>query len=261
MDEKKLTYFINKAKEANVNAFVMDAQSSSYKKCIIPWKNVKMCYDNKIHPIARIVVFPAGLKTFPIANSVIESKLEIAESACKAGFKEIQFDYIRFNDSRALKFLKYNDRYKFVESFLVKARERIKKYDVKITADIFGRIPFNNNDIIGQQMESLDKVVDIILPMAYPSHYWTREMRLNPYRTVYLTSKKAKDRAKNAEIVSYIQAFKMKMGNWDFAKYQKEQIRAVHDAKIKGYIFWNAKQLYDTTFTVIKNYYSDKAKI
>jgi len=79
----------------------------------------------------------------------------------------------------------------------------------------------------------------------------------DPYQTVYLTSKKGKDRVKSAEIVTYIQAFKMKLGpsGLTYNKYIEEQIRAVHDAGVRGYLMWNARQDYAVPLQVVKNYY------
>ena len=84
-------------------------------------------------------------------------------------------------------------------------------------------------------------------------------MMSDPYYTVYLTSKSAKNRSKNAEIVTYIQAFKMKISksNLTYEKYIEEQIKAVHDAGIKGFILWNASQKYEEPFNVMEKYYKD----
>ncbi len=258
----KLKEFTERAKASNINSFVLDVQSSKLAKCIVPAENVQYCKDNGIHPIARIVIFPDGLKNWPVSDEYIQDKLEIAESACINGFTEIQFDYIRFNDSNSNKSLKINDRYAFIEGFITKAREHLKKYNVRIGADIFGRIPLNVDDIIGQKMESLDKVVDIICPMAYPSHYtWSKKLQKDPYFTVLQTSKKAKERVKKAQIVTWIQAFKMKLYDMPYDKYINDQIRATHDAGIKGYFLWNARQDYDVPFQVVKNFYSKNSSL
>ena len=74
-------------------------------------------------------------------------------------------------------------------------------------------------------MESLDKVIDVICPMAYPSHYtWSKKLQKDPYHTVYITSKRAKERTKKAEIVTYIQAFQMRLYGMPYGKYVIEQI-------------------------------------
>jgi hypothetical protein len=257
----KLKSFVELANDAGINTFVLDVQGSSYKKSIVPNDNVQYCIDNGIHPIARIVIFPDGLKHWPVTETYLKEKLDIAESACKNGFKEIQFDYIRFDDSSRNRHLSNAQRYKFIEDFIVRARKQLEPYNVKIAADVFGRIPLNKNDIIGQQMESMDKVVDFICPMAYPSHYtWSKKLQTDPYYTVYITSKRAKERAKKAEIVTWIQAFQMKLYGMPYDKYINKQIKAVHEAGIRGYFLWNARQDYDVPFKVVKEYYKSADK-
>ena len=258
----KLKKFVSMAKDAKINCFVMDVQSAKYAKCIVPAENVQYCKDNGIHPIARVVMFPDGLKNWPVSEEYIKERLDVAESACKNGFKEIQFDYIRFNDSGRNKHLKKTDRYAFIEGFISRSKEHLKKYNVKIAVDVFGRIPLNVHDIIGQKMESLDKVADIICPMAYPSHYtWSKKLQKDPFYTVFITSKKAKERVKNAEIVTYIQAFKMKLYNMPYSKYIENQIRAVHEAEIKGFLMWNARQDYRVPLAVVKDFYTKNSRL
>jgi hypothetical protein len=258
---EKLKKIVEQAKAASINVLVMDCQSSKYKECVVPEENIKYCIDNGIHPVARVVLFPDGLTYYPVPQSVIEERLTIAESACLKGFREIQFDYIRFNDSNRLKNLTLDDRYNFISGLLSKARDYLKKYNARIAIDVFGRVPLNQGDIIGQRMENLDGAVDIICPMAYPSHYtWSKKMQDDPYYTVYTTSLKADERTKNAEIVTYIQAFKMKLGANAYDHYVREQIKAVHESGVKGYIMWNARQDYAVPFQVAKEYYSKNPK-
>jgi hypothetical protein len=253
---KKLQELVAKAKAANINTMVLDVQSAKHVKCMVPETHVQYCKDNGIHPIARIVVFPDGLKKYPVPESYLEDRMSIAEDSCKNGFKEIQFDYIRFHDSGSTRHLTHSQRYRYIEDILTRARNRIKKYNVRIAADVFGRIPLNNDDIIGQKIESLDKVADIICPMAYPSHYtWSKKFYSDPYYAVHETSIQARLRSKNAMIVTYIQAFKMKMGSIPFETYIQDQLRAVYDSGIKGYIMWNARQEYDIPLAVVKGFY------
>ena len=259
---EKLKSFVERAKGAGINTLVMDVQSAKFAKCIVPAENVQYVKENGLHPVARVVIFPDGLRDWPISEAYIKDKLDIAESACKNGFREIQFDYIRFNDSNRNKHLKYQDRYAFIEGFIIRARKQLEPYKVKLAADVFGRIPLNVDDVIGQRMESMDKVLDMICPMAYPSHYtWSKKLMKDPYFTVLTTSKKAKDRVKKAEIVSWIQAFRMKLYDMPYDKYISDQIKAVHESGIKGYFLWNARQDYDIPLQVVKAYYAKNSKI
>ncbi len=263
-DAAKLRQYIEASRASNINTIVIDVQIGTRDTCQVPAENVAMCLENGMHPVARVVVFADGLSHWPVDPSVIANRLKVAEDACRKGFKEIQFDYIRFTDYSVRGKVSLSERYAFIEGFLARAREHLKQYNVRIAADIFGRIPLNANDPIGQRVEGLDKVVDIICPMAYPSHYtWSKKLMADPYYTVFLTSKKARERTKKAEIVTYIQAFQMKVGmsGLSFDKYIEAQIKAVHDAKVRGYILWNARNDYRVPLATVRGYYSESGRI
>jgi len=165
---EELKVWVERAKRANMNSIVIDVQNLRQQRVSIPKENIQYLLDNGMHPIARIVIFPDGLKVFPPPDGLLQDRYDAAIEAARIGFKEIQFDYIRFNDSNIVKNITLEQRYAFVEGILSTLREKVKDYNVRTAADIFGRIPFNRGDIIGQRMESLDPVVDVICPMAYP---------------------------------------------------------------------------------------------
>jgi hypothetical protein len=225
----KLKSFIILAKKSGINTMVIDVQPSPTGSCVIPKENVDLMLANGIHPIARVVCFDDGLKTFPVPESVLQNKLNYARTSAEAGFKEIQFDYIRFNDYGILTRIPLQKKYDFIEGFLARAKAELKPYNVKVAADIFGRIPLNTGDSIGQRIEGLDKVIDVICPMAYPSHYtWSEKMMSDPYYTVFTTSVRARERSKQAEIVSYIQAFKIKVSKsgLTYDEYVRQQMKS-----------------------------------
>jgi hypothetical protein len=263
-DINLLKNFITKAKAAGFNAVVIDVHNESNNKFLIPKENIDFVISQGLYTIARVVMFPDGLKVYPIPEELIKGRLELAKKACEIGFREIQFDYIRFNDYGILKHVPLEERYKTIEGFLARAKNELAVYNVRVACDIFGRIPLNTNDTIGQRMEGLDQVVDVICPMAYPSHYtWSKKLMADPYYTVFITGKRAKERTKNADIVLYIQAFKIRvaMSGLSFQEYMAKQIQAAHDAGVKGFIWWNASQQYDEPFAVTKEFYSTyKAK-
>lgn len=258
-DTATLKRFIAQAKQSHVNTFVIDVQRGASPHCAITKENVDLCLQSGIHPIARVVVFTDGLSHYPVSQELINNRLSVAREACINGFREVQFDYIRFTDYRVRGRVPLEERYQFIEGFLLNARNHLKKYNVKTAADIFGRIPLNKSDAIGQRMEGLDKVVDIICPMAYPSHYtWSRKLQSDPYHTVFLTSKKANERTRKAEIVTWIQAFKIRVdiSGLSYDKYVSAQVKATHDAGIRGFILWNARQDYQVPLKALRDYYS-----
>lgn len=103
--------------------------------------------------------------------------LDLAEEACAAGFDEIQFDYVRYPDGFGSSAVfdggaDADQRPQFIKSFLAEASAALNPNGCAVAADIFGFITSTPTDGgIGQQLEELAEVVDVLSPMLYPSHY------------------------------------------------------------------------------------------
>ncbi len=103
--------------------------------------------------------------------------LDIATEACSLGVDEIQFDYIRFPDSRrpSATFdgpIDPVSRVETINSFLEEARNLLWPMGCAVAADIFGFLTTVPDDGgIGQQWEQITEVLDVVSPMLYPSHY------------------------------------------------------------------------------------------
>ena len=103
--------------------------------------------------------------------------LDLAVEVCEAGVDEVQFDYIRFPDSRrpSATFdgpIDPDSRIRAVTSFLEEARSLLWPMGCAVAADIFGFLTTVPDDGgIGQQWESVTQVLDVVSPMLYPSHY------------------------------------------------------------------------------------------
>lgn len=252
----RLRYFVEQMKRHHLNVAVLDLQDAvKFNTYMVPRANVLYCITNGIYPVARIVVFPYGLKHYPVNRAYLESRFRLAERAARAGFPEVQFDYIRFEDSNRLSSVSSGQRYAVVEGFLREARTRLRKYGVKVSADVFGRVALNRHDKIGQRLEGLDSVVDIICPMVYPSHFgWSKQMMANPFYTVRKSAHVAAGRLKQAGLVMYIQGFVMRVrySGLSLEQYIVEQIRACEQAGIRGFIVWNAAQRYQPTFDAMR---------
>lgn len=103
--------------------------------------------------------------------------LDLAVEACGLGVDEIQFDYIRFPDSRrpSATFegpIDPDSRVATINSFLEEARALLWPMGCAVAADIFGFLTTVPDDGgIGQQWEKITEVLDVVSPMLYPSHY------------------------------------------------------------------------------------------
>ncbi len=114
--------------------------------------------------------------TDPFKPEVRAYNIAIATEAAKAGFDEVQFDYVRFPDSTTKLIVSgptdEQHRIEAISSFLGEAHAALVPYNVFLSADIFGYTFWNTNDTgIGQQLNHLVDKVDYICPMLYPSGF------------------------------------------------------------------------------------------
>jgi hypothetical protein len=243
--------------------------------------------EHNIYPIARIVVFkdtilaekkPAysfvnpdgtvwknkakGGSSFvnPYMKEVWDYNVAIAKEAIKVGFKEIQFDYVRFPEGfeKRADVLKYQkdarSRTDAVSGFVKYAKEQLTPLGVRVSVDIFGyaaSVPAA--DGIGQDFNKISMNVDVISPMIYPSHYtagWfdSKVPDAAPYRTI---DGAMKDTHKKLEAITalkpiirpWIQDFTAPWipGHIQYGKHEvDEQIRALKDNGVDEFLLWNS---------------------
>lgn len=246
---KQFPAFLKTAAASGMNTLVIDIQPS------LPSAEVmKAIHEAGFYTVARVVVFPDGLKTYPAPNGYVERIMDRCEQGAKSGFAEVQLDYIRFADNLHVPGLTLEKRYRYLSGLLRRFEERLRPYRVRLGGDIFGRIAFNRNDIIGQKIEVFDAHLDTIYPMLYPSHFYGDAFRRRqPYRTVLDGTRDSRSRARNSRIIPYIQAFSMKVGESGLSldDYIRAQIDGAKDAGGGGYIVWNARNDYRPFFRAL----------
>lgn len=243
-----------------------------------------------IYPIARIVVFKDTILAEkhpeysfrkqdgsvwsnnngdkfvnPYSTEVRDYNIALAKEAAKLGFKEIQFDYVRFPEgfekrADSLKYTTDNtSRVDAVSEFVKAAKEELEPLGVRISVDIFGyaaSVPAAEG--IGQDFVKISDHVDVICPMIYPSHYTTGWFGAKvpdkaPYQTikgaVQDTQTKLEELAEKPIIRPWIQDFTASwLGKGNYVKYGKheveEQIRALKEMQVDEFLLWNAANRY-----------------
>ncbi len=251
---------IKKARRFGMNTVVVDVQPRLPKPHFM-----QLLGKEQFYPIARLVVFEGGLAYYPPHRRHLEKIIRTAERAAEIGFREIQLDYIRFTDDKKLPTISLAQRYKCMEDILKMAVERLQPYGVDISADLFGRVAFNQNDPIGQKLELFAQYMDSLYPMLYPSHFYGMSQRIrDPYQTVFLGTRNAVQRAAGqSRIIPYIQAFRMSIreSGLTFREYIHKQLQAARDAGSDGFIAWNARNSYEPFFQALKKYSNSRTKI
>ena len=114
----------------------------------------------------------------PYNHEVWEYIVQVAEDVAKRGFREIQFDYVRFpagadGDLSKVSYPgKYCTKEEAIAGFLAYARPRLEPLGVWVSADVFGYVVDVAGDMgIGQNMERMCMNLDLICPMVYPNLY------------------------------------------------------------------------------------------
>ena len=161
----------------------------------------------------------------PHSDFVRRYNIAIAMELQKAGFDEIQFDYIRFPSDGPTRLCRYAyreqaDTFKSeaITDFLALAKAHLS---APVSVDIYGfNACYRFGNRIGQDIEELSRVADVICPMVYPSHFGTRYLRHlkgdeHPYRIVLDSGTRAHVLAgEDVLIRPYLQAFKMLSPTW-----------------------------------------------
>jgi hypothetical protein len=189
----------------------------------------------------------------PYDKRVWDYNVQLGMAAAKAGFDEIQFDYVRFptdGDLSAAVFPRKTDQSKtaVITSFAKYAGERLKPLGVRVSADVFG-LSATRNMGIGQRPKKLGAYLDTIYPMVYPSHFGPGEYNLpdpnsQPGRTVGLALRDF-DRqltGLDTRLVPWLQDFTLGR-TYTLADVQ-DQIEAARDSGAEGYLLWNAAGVY-----------------
>jgi hypothetical protein len=215
--------------------------------------------------------------------NVWEYNIQIAEEVLRAGFDEVQFDYVRFPEPfpslpKQIHVNEKGDRTDAIVAFLEKAKPRIKALGGVMAADLFGLSPNDPRDVqIGQQWERIIAHVDHVLPMTYPSHYLPTHLKgitrpnQMPYETVFASVGMGVIRAERlrgagkpaARIIPWLQGFSAPWvtKNYPYGVEQADaQIRAVYDVGLEDWIFWHPGSKYEHLMAAFKKDEVSRAK-
>ncbi len=191
--------------------------------------------------------------TNPYDEKVWKYNVGIALAAAKAGFDEIQFDYVRFPSDGDLSAIVYpvkrHERMgKTIASFIRYAGARLHPLGVRVSADVFG-LSAHRDLGIGQAPRVLGRYLDTVSPMVYPSHYVPGEYQIPnpdaaPGPTVYRSLRDFRHqlRGRKARLVPWLQAFSL--GRTYSLEDMRAQVEAARQAKVGGFLLWNPEGSY-----------------
>src|SRR6266550_2809420 len=189
----------------------------------------------------------------PYSRAAWRYDVDVAAAAAKAGFDEIQFDYVRFPSDGDVTIIRYPGAHtqpmrQTIPAYLRYAVARLHPLGVRVSADVFG-LSATHDLGIGQYPQHVGKVVDAIYPMVYPSHYHSGEYNLPdptavPGTTVAYSLRDFRSALAGGKalLVPWLQDFSLGR-TYSFADVAA-QIRAARAAESGGFMLWNAVGLY-----------------
>jgi len=186
------------------------------------------------------------------------------------GIDEIQFDYVRFpalGNTASMTYLAEKDgktRDQVITDFVRKVKVALAGYNVKIGVDVFGIVGWSDLDarIVGQKIPELSKVVDVIYPMVYPSHFGKgyhghADPGMEPYYFVQESMKKfqvlvdeAGSEGADVEIRPWFQGFPLGVkgfGSW----YMEAQKKAINDIGVDSFVIWSPGNYYSVSWGIM----------
>ncbi len=198
-----------------------------------------------------------GLRwTDPHDREVWAYNLDLCVELAAMGFKEIQFDYIRFPSDGELRNIRYPSRMgkaapsETIGEFLATARERLSKLGVVISIDVFGLTAWKRGDFgVGQVLEEMVPHVDVVCPMFYPSHFpvgflgW-KEPSGYPEEIMTLGMSRM-DKRTEKNVRPWVQGF------WYAPEEIAAQIGGIEKNGGKSWMVWNPSADYGKTFAAL----------
>lgn len=201
----------------------------------------------------------------PYKQEVWDYLVEVGIEASKAGFDEVQFDYIRFSTERGVNNVVYdeadtNGRSKkdIITEFIEYAYDRLADQGVFVAADVFGAIIGGgvDSDAVGQSYGDMADHLDYICPMIYPSHYGAGYFGIDhpdtqPYDTILAALKGSKEdlgdhgtkEGRKIVVRPWLQDFTASYLDY-YIEYGDEEVRqqiqAVYDAGYDEWLLWSA---------------------
>ncbi len=200
---------------------------------------IKRLHNEKIYVIARIAVFQdlylaEHRPEYAVKNSnngkiwrdnknlawvdpgskfVWDYNIAVAKQAANLGVDEINLDYIRFPSDGSISQLSYpvydpsrESKPEQIRKFFEYFHDELKNSSAKTSADVFGLVTINTDDMgIGQILEYALPYFDYLAPMVYPSHYASgfigyKNPALYPYEVIDYSLEKAVARIKNLDL-------------------------------------------------------------
>jgi hypothetical protein len=178
----------------------------------------------------------------------------IGEAAARAGFDEIQFDYVRFPTDGPIESAVFPGKAAepigwTIARFVHYATGKLHPLGVRVSVDVFG-LSATHDLGIGQVPGRLAKYVDAVYPMVYPSHYNAGEFNLPdpsaaPGQTVAFSLRDFQNAmlGRKANLIPWLEDFSLTSAH-PTLEHVRAQIAAARRLQTRGFLLWNPGGIY-----------------
>ena len=191
--------------------------------------------------------------TNPYDRRVWRYNVDLAVAAVKAGFDEIQFDYVRFPSDGDLSLIRYPGVHPqpmrwTIPAFVQYAGKRIHPLGGRVSVDVFG-LSATRDLGIGQLPRRVSRYVDAVYPMVYPSHFSSGEYGLSdPNGQPGITVARSLEdfqralEGRKARLTPWLQDFSL--GRTYNLEDVLAQVAAARGQHANGFLLWNPEGVY-----------------
>lgn len=196
--------------------------------------------------------------------------IRIGSESYKAGFDELNYDYIRYPSDGNMRDIYYpvsdgQEKDVVIRQFFEYLNNQLEETDAIVSADIFGMTTTARNHLnIGQRLEDALATFDYVAPMVYPSHYpdgyqGYGNPAAHPYEIVKYSMGTAVLRAQNMAqstttpetIRNHVSKDQLRPWLQDFdlgadytADMVRAQIQATYDVGLDSWMLWDPRNQY-----------------
>jgi hypothetical protein len=190
----------------------------------------------------------------PYDKRVWDYVISVGKAAARAGFDEIQFDYVRFPSDGPIQNAVFPQKAAepqgwTIARFVQYASSQLRPLGVRVSIDVFG-LSATHDLGIGQVPSRLAKYVDAVYPMVYPSHYSSGEFNLadpssSPGETVAFSLRDFRNAlvGRKAMLIPWLEDFSLTSASRPPEEVQA-QIDAARRYHTKGFLLWNPRGVY-----------------
>ncbi|NNK91180.1 MAG: hypothetical protein HKO87_02005 [Acidimicrobiia bacterium] len=183
-----------------------------------------------------------------------EYSLALAEEACRRGFDEIQFDYIRFPSDGPIRTLVFDEPYTqevreaTIAAFMEAAYDLLNPMGCAVAADIFAiTLESSTDEGIGQRPQQMSYYADVLSPMIYTYTYgpgWKGFDNPNEH-PVEIVSTALDNGAPKLEGHSIYRPW---IQTWLLEAEEIVAVQQVAEERDLGWMIWSANTLYSMNF-------------